>query len=121
MIRDLSNNNYAGISDTTTFNFTTAVANTPPVFSNVGPSVAVTKQTAAKLDIDASISDAELNALNSGNGNYAGAFLTIARNGGANVQDSFSFDTVDATFTVSGANLLSGGNIFAGPPIEGTG
>ncbi|MCA9206059.1 MAG: VCBS domain-containing protein, partial [Planctomycetales bacterium] len=42
------------------------------------------------LDNDAVISDPELDALNSGQGNYAGASITLVRSGGASTQDQFS-------------------------------
>jgi hypothetical protein len=91
----------------------TAVNDTP-ILANVGPSVAANEQVAVLLDTDALISDVDLDPLNGGSGLYTGASLTIARNGGASAQDSFSFDTTaGATFTVSGGNLQSGGLTFA--------
>jgi len=50
----------------------------------------------------AHISDAGLDALNSGNGNYSGASLTLARDGGANADDVFG---------ASGDLVLSGGTV----------
>ncbi|MCK6405225.1 MAG: cadherin domain-containing protein, partial [Rhodocyclaceae bacterium] len=64
---------------------------------------------AVLLDSDVEIVDVELAAL----GNYAGATLTLARNGGASSQDSFDFNTSGAVFTVDGSNLQSGGQTFA--------
>jgi hypothetical protein len=87
--------------------------NDSPVLANVGPSVAATEQIAVLLDTDALISDVDLNPLNGGSGLYTGASLTIARNGGANAQDSFAFNTAGATFTVVGGDLRSGGQTFA--------
>ncbi|MCP3996773.1 MAG: hypothetical protein GY722_17190, partial [bacterium] len=46
---------------------------------------------AAVLDADVNISDAELDALNSGNGDYHGASVTLGRNGGVSTEDVFSF------------------------------
>ena len=46
-----------------------------PTFVEDGPAVV--------LDADVDVSDAELDALNGGLGNYAGASLTLVRNGGA--------------------------------------
>jgi uncharacterized delta-60 repeat protein len=65
------------------------------------------------LDGDLSIQDAELEALNSGSGDYAGASLTVAREGGANAEDDFGFDINGAIFTISGNNLQSSGQTFA--------
>jgi len=76
-----------------------------PVFNAGGPAVT--------LDSDVTVSDIELDALSAANGDYAGASLTIARNGGANADDSFSFDTALALFMVNGSNLQSGGQTFA--------
>jgi VCBS repeat-containing protein len=60
----------------------------------------------------ASVGDAELDALNGGQGNYGGAVLTVARQGGADGADSFGFDTAAASFTVSGGTLLAAGKSF---------
>jgi Ca2+-binding RTX toxin-like protein len=76
-----------------------------PTFNEGGPAVT--------LDSDVTVSDVELDALNGASGDYAGASLVIARNGGANADDSFSFDTSAAFFTVSGGNLQTGGMTFA--------
>ncbi|MCP4047487.1 MAG: hypothetical protein GY732_16035, partial [Gammaproteobacteria bacterium] len=46
--------------------------------------------TAEVLDGDVTISDAELDALNGGFGNYDGASVTLVRNGGASAEDVFS-------------------------------
>lgn len=64
---------------------------------------------------NALLADAELGALNSGNGNWNGASLTVQRAGTAISADVLGFDTAGAAFTVSGtsANLQSGGQTFA--------
>ncbi|WP_276574700.1 Ig-like domain-containing protein [Metapseudomonas otitidis] len=62
---------------------------------------------------NASLADAELGALNGGNGNWSGASLVIQRNGTAVSSDVLGFDTSGALFTVSGSNLQSGGLTFA--------
>lgn len=68
--------------------------NSPSYVENANPLV---------LDSTVQIYDAELAALNSGNGNFSGASVTLARQGGANVQDVFS----------SSGNLsFSGGNVI---------
>ncbi|UPK40778.1 cadherin domain-containing protein (plasmid) [Bradyrhizobium sp. 186] len=89
---------------------TAAVANVNdnPVLTNVGPTASSTEQVLALLDIDATAFDADFAALNGGAGNYAGGNLSIVRNGGVNTEDSFSFDTTGANFTVNGNPFQSG-------------
>ena len=53
-----------------------------PTFTEGGPAVV--------LDDDVRVFDAELSELNGGNGNFSGASITIARNGGANAEDRIS-------------------------------
>ncbi|MCX2983187.1 DUF2341 domain-containing protein, partial [Halieaceae bacterium IMCC14734] len=65
-----------------------------------------------QFDVDVSISDPELDALNGGLGNYAGATLTIARDGGRNPDDYF-FILTDNGITFDGANLNKGGSALA--------
>ncbi len=87
--------------------------NDAPVLTGVGPTHATsTERVAATLDGGAAVSDAELDALNSGNGDYSGASLTIARNGGANADDAFAV-VAGSGFTVSGNALQAGGLTFA--------
>lgn len=62
---------------------------------------------------DGSLLDLDLNLLNGSLGNYSGATLTIARQGGAVSSDVFSFNTTGALFTVNGSTLQSGGLTFA--------
>ncbi|MDE3739996.1 Ig-like domain-containing protein [Pseudomonas resinovorans] len=64
-------------------------------------------------DNNAVISDTEKGALNGGNGNWAGASLTVQRSGTAVTTDTFGFNTSGALFTVSGSDLQSGGQTFA--------
>jgi gliding motility-associated-like protein len=64
-------------------------------------------------DANAAISDSESDALNSGNGDWAGASLTVQRQSAAVTADFFGFDTTGAPFTVSGSNLQAGGLTFA--------
>lgn len=97
-----------------TASVTINAVNDAPVFSGLDGTPSYTEGAAAvQLDANATISDLEMDALNGGNGDYSGASLTIARNGGADASDSFGFDTAGASFTVSGGNLQSGGNTFA--------
>lgn len=85
-----------------------------PTFSNLnGGSTYTENGSPVAIDSDVTVADTELDALNGGNGNYSGASLTIARNGGASASDSFDFNTTGASFTVSGGNLQFGGQTFA--------
>jgi hypothetical protein len=110
-------------SDTATINIT--AVNDAPVFTNLGggahPSF-VENGAAVVLDNNVTVSDPELNAA----GNYGGATLTLARNGGANADDTFagtgSLDLVDSNGL--GENVsLNGGATFIGTfhqPGDGT-
>jgi VCBS repeat-containing protein len=90
-------------------------ANDAPVLTNVGPSGTTTEGIPNLLDTNVSVSDVELNSLNGGQGNYAGASLQIARSSdpGTHQHDIFGFDSVGASFTVVGNTLVSGGQVFA--------
>jgi hypothetical protein len=103
------------LSDSDGLSITVNPVNDSPVLANVGPIATVTEQITGTLDSDVSVSDVDLDPLNGGLGSYTGASLTIARNGGANAQDTYSFDTTSGTplFSVSGGNLESGGLTFA--------
>jgi uncharacterized delta-60 repeat protein len=67
--------------------------------------------TPVVLDADVTVRDAQLDALNGGLGNYAGASLTIARSGGANGQDLFSATGTLGALT-EGASLSVGGTVI---------
>ncbi|WP_279247496.1 beta strand repeat-containing protein, partial [Candidatus Litorirhabdus singularis] len=69
-------------------------------------------QAAVVLDSTVTITDAELDALNGGAGDYTGASLTLARNLAANPDDVFGF-TAGSGISLSGGNLLKGGDIIA--------
>ncbi|MBV6631926.1 MAG: DUF4347 domain-containing protein [Alphaproteobacteria bacterium] len=95
----------------TTIDFTTA--NFPPVLAGVdGTPSYIEGAAAVLLDTDATVSDTELDALNTGVGNYDGASFTVARNGGADGDDVFSFVT-GGNLTVSSGNIQAGGNTIA--------
>ena len=96
-------------SDTVTININ-AVNDTPVL--TVATPLASTEQVFATIDAAASVSDLDLDALNGGNGDYGGATLTVARQGGANADDLFQF-AASGSFTVNGGNLESGGLVFA--------
>ena len=59
---------------------------------------------AVVIDSDVAVADAAFDALNGGNGDYHGAAFTVARQGGADVDDTFSFGAM-ANVTVSGGNF----------------
>ncbi|MCP3994408.1 MAG: hypothetical protein GY722_04985, partial [bacterium] len=66
---------------------------------------------AVVLDADVDISDVELDALNSGAGNYNGATLTLLRNGGANAEDEFSNSGLLDALTQGGSLIYNGTTI----------
>nr|WP_321241355.1 Ig-like domain-containing protein [uncultured Tolumonas sp.] len=105
------------VADLTSNSITVSNFNATPVISNLNSdSVAwAGVGNTATLDVssNASITDTELGALNSGNGDWSGASLTIQRAGTAVSADTLGFDTAGALFTVSGSNLQSGGQTFA--------
>lgn len=61
-----------------------------------------------QLDPDATLADPELAVLDSGNGNWGGAMMTVKRNTGADATDDFSFLN-SATLTESGNTLRISG------------
>ena len=82
--------------------------------SSLNGTVGYTEGTSAiRLDSSVQIVDSQLGALDNGAGNYSGASLTLARQGGANAQDVLGISTLGATFTLSGNALQSGGRTFA--------
>lgn len=84
------------------------VSNTQPSFASLDATVVYDEAagTPVPIDTDATLADAELDAA----GDYAGSTLTVERIGGADAGDDFGFA---GGFTVSGGELLSGGNAFA--------
>ena len=59
--------------------------NSAPTFSGLnGGNTFLKNGSAVVVDSNVTVADSELDALNSDNGNYSGASITIARNGGAN-------------------------------------
>lgn len=90
------------------------VADAAPVLSGLDGSAASFTEGGdpVVLDADVTVTDAELDAAGGGNGNYEGASLTIARNGGASSNDAFSIQ--DGTgFTVSGNSLQADNQTFS--------
>ncbi|WP_445400290.1 DUF4347 domain-containing protein [Zobellella sp. An-6] len=67
-----------------------APVNALPEFANLdGGATFVEGGSAVVIDGDVTLSDAELDALEGGNGNYHGASVTLVRAGGANADDQF--------------------------------
>ncbi|ABF61900.1 Hypothetical protein yeeJ (plasmid) [Ruegeria sp. TM1040] len=88
--------------------------NDPPVLTGLDATPSVTEDgIPVVLDADVTISDEELDALNGGNGDYAGATLAIARNGGA--------DTSDILSVITGGNLTVAGGPNGGGTISASG
>lgn len=104
-----SDGNGGNLAANPSINLDVTQVNDAPVFTGLDGTPSYTEGGAVvQLDADATISDLELDALNGGNGDYSGASLTLARNGGADTSDLF--------------NLASGGNltVTGGPAGGGT-
>ncbi|MFC4348627.1 DUF4347 domain-containing protein [Kordiimonas lipolytica] len=106
-------------SSTDTASVTVNAVNDVPVFTGLDGTPSFTEGgSVVALDGNVTISDAELDSLNGGSGDYSGASLTVLRNGGANANDSLS--------VVSGGNLTvaggpnGGGTITAGGSVIAT-
>lgn len=77
--------------------------NNAPVFASLNGTPAFTEGGSAQvIDSDVTVSDTELDALNSSSGNYSGATLTISRNGGASSDDVFAESGSLSALTASG-------------------
>jgi uncharacterized delta-60 repeat protein len=70
------------------------------------------------LDSSVNINDIELDQLNSGDGDYKGAYLEISRDGGANIDDKYEFkdgnvDGKTLTFDTDLKTIMYNSNVFA--------
>ena len=105
------------VADLTGNGITVSGANAAPTITHLnGDSVAwagVGNTVVLDAAGNAALADTDFGALNSGNGNWAGASLVVQRAGTAVAADVLGFDTSGAAFTVSGSNLQSGGQTFA--------
>ncbi|TCP10971.1 DUF4347 domain-containing protein [Simplicispira metamorpha] len=103
------------LADRTVMSF--IFANSAPALTNLnGDSVAwAGVGNTVTLDVSSNtvLADTELGALNSGNGDWSGASLTVQRAGSAVSADVLGFNTSGSLFTVSGANLQMAGLTFA--------
>ncbi|MEQ4509724.1 MAG: putative Ig domain-containing protein [Dickeya sp.] len=83
----------------------TSTTNTAPVFSNLNGGATYTENgSAVVIDNDVTVADTELN----NQGNYNGASISIARNGGANSVDTFGNSGLLGTLT-QGQNFTYNG------------
>jgi VCBS repeat-containing protein len=98
---------------TATVNVDVAPVNDPPVLYSISPFINALEQTGLIINGSITVFDTDLDPLNSGNGLYTGASLTLARQGGANAEDTFLLDPGGALFTLDGHDIKSGGAIFA--------
>lgn len=83
-----------------------------PVLTDDGTAASTLEQQSVLLNPSLTVSDLELDA-RFVLGDYAGASFTVARQGGADPEDAFGFDTAGASFTVNGNALQSQGLSFA--------
>ncbi|SBS31353.1 RTX-I toxin determinant A from serotypes 1/9 [Marinomonas aquimarina] len=112
-LTDSGNDNNTASDLSVASTVTVSAVNDAPVIANLDATPSYTEDaTAVQLDADISISDAELDALNGGSGNYAGSTLTIVRNGGVDSSDEFSIST-GGNLTVSGSDISAGGHVIA--------
>lgn len=88
----------------------TAVNDAPDV--TAAGTVNATEQTAAAILAGVTVSDADLDAKNGGNGDYAGASLIVNGDVATSASDLFTI-VAGANFTVDGNSLKAGGFTFA--------
>ena len=91
-VQDAAGNAGAGTTNSNNYAINTMpTTNAAPVFNNLDANPSYTENAAAvALDASVSVVDADLAALGSGAGNYAGASLTLSRSGGPSGDDAFS-------------------------------
>jgi fibronectin-binding autotransporter adhesin len=110
-------NSLDALADRTLMSFDVVSADATPVITNLNGDSVAWAGIGSTVLLDASgnstASDAEFDLLNGGNGDWAGASLTVSRSGTAISIDVFGFSLAGATFTVSGSDLQSGGLTFA--------
>ena len=99
-----------------TVNPMAAITGSGPAITNlsaISPDVYVAgSSTPIVINNQATLSDNLDNSLNYNLGNYSNSQLTIARSGGLNNHDLFSFAAMQDV-TVSGNTLIAGGNVIA--------
>lgn len=95
--------------------FTVEQVNRAPELTVVATVTYVQGAAPQKLDASAAVADPDLDALNAGDGNYTGASLVIARDGGANADDLFSLVGVGSLTVAGGPD--GGGSVSVGGDI----
>jgi uncharacterized delta-60 repeat protein len=95
-----SNGNFALVRYNPDGSLATSESTAQPKFVEQGPAI--------KLDSSLILADAELGATN----NYAGASITLARQGGASADDVFTLDTTGASFTLFQNQLVYNNAVF---------
>jgi hypothetical protein len=101
-------------SDAANVTVTPVNINEAPSFAGLdGTPTQIKGGSAVTLDANATLGDEELDALNSGNGNYDSATLKLQRSGGANADDTFT-----STGTLGALN--EGGNLVVNGTTIGT-
>jgi hypothetical protein len=120
----LSDGTSSSTSATTALGVTSV--NDSPIVPD-SPAVAVTEGFSATVNAALTVSDLELDARNSGAGNYGGAQFVMSRSGGPSAQDQFIISNANAVgFTVTGTflgggDLQSGGQTFGNWSWDGAG
>lgn len=84
----------------------------PELFDLNGGNTYIEGDVAVVIDSDVTVTDDELDEPNSGTGNYSGAALTIARNGGAEASDTFGFVDGSGMYLAAG-ELIKNGHVIA--------
>ncbi|VFR45044.1 hypothetical protein ANT2_0739 [plant metagenome] len=79
-----------------------------------------TEGTASTPAAGITLSDADYDARNGGAGDYNGATITLAREGGANAEDSFGFADSDSLKRVGNDIQLDGATIASFTSVDGT-
>ncbi|MCP3856563.1 MAG: hypothetical protein GY698_17760, partial [Actinomycetia bacterium] len=88
--------------------------NAPPILSNLdGNPTFIEGGTPVVLDADVTVSDAGLDVLNGGSGDYDGASVTLVRDISANANDVFSFNEGNDITLVGGTFLQKSGATIA--------
>ncbi|WP_342347567.1 DUF4347 domain-containing protein [uncultured Nitrospira sp.] len=109
-VDDLGNTGGGSLTAMDTANIIVAPMNDSPSFTGLNQTPTfIQGGTAVVLDGNATIVDPELDAAN----NYNGATLTLARNGGANVEDLFNGSGTLLPLVESGSLVVSGTTIGA--------
>ncbi len=106
-VADAAGNTGSGTSVSN--NYTVNMANSVSILSGVnGGSTYIENGTAVAIDADVSVSDADFDVLNAGNGNYSGASIVIARSGGAVSSDIIGFTNSNGINQIGNSLIKNG-------------